>query len=201
MGRLAAREPHVGRVRSLAAHGVGPLYQRDYWAVVDDCTLAPSQVGALLAEHFWELSPPELARFERADGTARPLEVGDDMLVHIRFAGTFGVRVVHRDSNSITVGTLQGHPEAGRITFGAYRNDGGDVIFHIRSRARTSSGVRFAEFVTLGEAMQTNTWMDFVERVAATIGAGVRGSIHEETNERLEDDEDEARPTFVAQGD
>jgi hypothetical protein len=190
----------VGHERSPASQGVGPLLQRDYWAIIDTCELPPPRFGAFLARHFWELSPPELARFERADGTRAPLQVGDDLLVHIRFAGTFGVRVVHLDAHSITLGTLRGHPEAGRITFGAYRNDDGDVVFHIRSRARTSTGSRLAEFFALGEAMQTNTWMDFVERVAAAVGRGVRGSIHEETTERYED-EDEARPTFVAQGD
>jgi hypothetical protein len=200
MRRVAARE-HVGHERSLASDGIGPLYQRDYWAVIEDCRLAPPQFGAFLASRVWALSPPELARFERADGTRRPLEVGDDLIVHIRFAGTFGVRVIHRDTHSITLGTLKGHPEAGRITFGAYRNDGGDVVFHIRSRARTSTSSRLAEFVAVGEAMQTNTWMDFVERVAAWLGRGVRGSIHEETTERYDEDEDEARPTFVAQGD
>jgi hypothetical protein len=199
MGR-AESHVHDAGARSFAREGVGPLYQRDYWAVVADCRVAPSEMGAYLAAHFWELSPPELARFERADRTGWPLDVGDEMHVHIRFAGTFGVRVIHRNANSITVATLRGHPESGRITFGAYRNDWGKVIFHIRSRARTSSGMRLAEWVTLGEAMQTNTWMDFVERVARAVGRGVDGSIHEETVVRYEDD-DEAGPTFVARGD
>ena len=190
----------LSHARSYAAQGTGPLYQRDYWAVIPQCRLAPSEFGAFLAAHFWELSPPELAAFERTDGTGRPLEVGDEMRVHIRFAGTFGVRVIHRDRNSITVATLQGHPEAGRITFGAYRNDWGKVIFHIRSRARTSTATRLAEFVAMGEAMQTNTWMDFVERVGRAVGRGVEGSIHEETVVRYHDD-DEERPTFVARGD
>jgi hypothetical protein len=198
--RRASDPGHVSSVRSHAREGVGPLYQRDYWAVIAGCRLPPSRMGAYLAAHFLELPPPELARFERTDRTGQPLAVGDDLLVHIRFAGTFGVRVIHRDANSLTLATLKGHPEAGRITFGAYRNDWGKVIFHIRSRARTSTGTRLAEFVTLGEAMQTNTWMDFVERVARAVGRGVEGSIHEETVVRYEDD-DEAGPTFVARGD
>ena len=31
----------------------------------------------------------------------------------------------------ITLGTLEGHPEAGRITFGAYRNERGDVVGNV----------------------------------------------------------------------
>lgn len=110
---------------------------------------------------------------------------------------------MHRDSNSFTLATVIGHPEAGRITFGSYRNSRGDVIFHIRSRARSGTRMQRAGFLTLGEAMQTNCWTDFISNVAATVGNGVQGWVHAETI-RLKRDEtdDEVRgPTFVAQSD
>ena len=190
-------DPHA---RLLARSGVGPLLQRDYWAVIDGCTVAPSQFGSLLAEHFSELAPPGLVRFRRADGKAAPLSVGDELEVHIRFAGTFGVRVIHKDEHSITLATLGGHPEAGRITFGAYRHDRGGVVFHIRSRARSSTSPTYAGFLALGEPMQTKTWTDFVARVASWTGTGVHDFIYEETSRRP-DEPDEEGPTFVAEGD
>ena len=49
------------------------------------------------------------------------------------------VRVVDTNSLSLTLATDDGHPEAGRITFGVYPNDEGDIVFHIRSRARSGS--------------------------------------------------------------
>ena len=119
-------------------------------------------------------------------------------------AGDCRVRVIHRDRNSLTLGTLEGHPEAGRITFGAYRNDRGDVIFHIRSRARASSDLRYAGFVALGEPMQTTTWTDFIDRLAHIAGDGVIGAIHADTSEVTDDEaEDPAAicaPTFAARG-
>ncbi len=115
------------------------------------------------------------------------------------------MRVVNRDAQSITLATLAGHPEAGRITFGAYRNDYRDVVFHIRSRARSGSRAHYAGFLTAGEAMQTNTWTDFVQAVAYTFGDGIVGFVHAESrrmSEREEPETDETlcAPTFLAEG-
>jgi hypothetical protein len=187
-----------------ASRGVGPLLQRDYWAVVDHCRYRPSEVMEQVARGFWHFAPADLVRFRREDGSQAPLAVGDLLRVKIRMAGTFRVRVIHRDATSLTLGTLAGHPEAGRITFGAYRNDRGDVLFHIRSLARSSSEGRYVGFLAMGEAMQTNCWTDFVNTVAATLGEGVLGYVHAETvklKDRREDDDALESPTFIARGD
>jgi hypothetical protein len=195
--------PARGRdlTRVPASAGQGPLLQRDYWARVRNARLRPSQIGELLARRFADFAPADLASFERSDGRDRPLEVGDDLEVTIRFAGRFAVRVIHRDANSLTVATLSGHPEAGRITFGAYRHASGDVIFHIRSRARSASRIRYAEFLALGQAMQTNTWTRFVERFASDLGDGVVDFVFEETCECADEPDDTEQPTFAARGD
>jgi hypothetical protein len=189
----------------LPAHrGYGTFLQRDYWAVIADCALGPREVVSLVVSRFWEFAPEETVTFRRTDRMEDPLEVGDELEVLIRWAGEFRVRVLHRDLNSITIGTLIGHPEAGRITFGAYRNDYGDVIFHIRSRARSGSRRMFMGFLAVGEPMQTNTWTDFINRLAATVGSGVIGWIHAETRvipEEPQDLESLRSPTFVARGD
>jgi hypothetical protein len=187
--------------RSFAAQGRGPLLQRDYWAVIRDCRISPRKFGALFAAHFADFAPDALCRFERTSASAdRPLRVGDEVRVHIRMAGTFSVRVLHLDENSITFYTLHGHPEAGRITFGAYRNRRGDVVFHIRSRARSGSSKQYAGFVAVGEPMQTMTWTDYIDQLAHSVGRGVLGRIHEETNV-LESKDDENVPTYLARGD
>jgi uncharacterized protein (UPF0548 family) len=115
-----------------------------------------------------------------------------------------GVRVIHEDLQSITLATLEGHPEAGRITFGAYRNPAGDVIFHIRSRARSTDRLSRLGFLAIGEAMQTNTWTDFIRNTAASVGAHIADVIHattESVDEVADDDEPLRAPTFVAVGD
>jgi hypothetical protein len=194
--------PVAARTITPAGDGVGPLLQRDYWAVLGQCRGTAAEVARTVAERFWRYPPPELVRFERADGTTDPLRPGDVMQVDIRVAGACLVRVVHRDDCSLTLATLEGHPEAGRITFGAYPNARGEIVFHIRSRARASSRERHLGFLTAGEPMQTLTWTGFIDRLAASVGAGVRDAVHADTREVAERAEDRCAegigPTFQA---
>ena len=204
MALFGERARELARELSPAEAGIGPLLERDYWVVIQNCRLKPSEVVQLVSRRFPEFAPKELAWFRRPDGSTEPLAKGDELEVQIRGAGTFGVRVLHRDSTSFTIGTLTGHPEAGRITFGAYRNGRGDVIFHIRSRARSGSRAHYAGFVALGDAMQTNCWTDFVNRVALSAGDGVVGWIHADKRKhrrRADNPEDLCGPTFVARSD
>lgn len=183
-----------------AAEGAGPLLQRDYWAVLSGCALRPSEVMGHVKAHFCELPPESLVHFDAPDG----LGSGAELDIRITPGQSCKVRVVHEDANSVTLGTLEGHPEAGRITFGAYRNGAGDVIFHIRSRARSSSTATRLGFLALGDAMQTNTWTDFINNTAASVGAPVRDVVHadcEEVAEVPEDDHPLQAPTYRAVGD
>jgi hypothetical protein len=189
-----------------ATQGAGPLFQRDYWAVIKGCRFRPSEVVAFVAQRFPEFPPPDMVAFRRSGDDPRPLAVGDELDIHIRMSGPCRVRVLHTDVCSFTLGTLEGHPEAGRITFGAYRNVRQDVIFHIRSRARSSSLLTYLGFRAGGDPMQTSTWTDFVDNVALTCGEGVRGYDHADTlrlrHDAVEDaDATMAGPTFLAQAD
>ena len=186
-----------------ASGGVGPLVQRDYWCVIDRCAMRPPELLAFVRRRFPELPPEEFAAFEPSGGDGAPLEVGDELRISIPGAGRVAVRVVHLDTNSLTVGTLQGHPIAGRITFGAYPNDRDDVIFHIRSRSRASSRLHYLGHLTVGDPMQSTTWTDFLDRLAHTVGEGVVGVIHEDEKEIQDDGDPDVSaisPTFTARG-
>ncbi len=181
-----------------AERGVGPLLQRDYRAVIASARMPPSQVVERVRRHFASFALAELAAF-RAHCGEGGLEVEDELDIEIAGAGHCRVRLVHRDAQSLTLATLQGHPEAGRITFGAYRNRAGDVVFHIRSRARSDSLLRLLGFLVAGEAMQTNTWTQFTSRVAALAGSGVAGPVHAGM-QPIDEDQDALAPTFLARG-
>jgi hypothetical protein len=184
-----------------ASSGAGPLLQRDYWAILDDCALRPSELMAHVKAHFCELPPAELVEFAApSGGIVRDAELD----VRIRPAQHCRVRVIHDDDQSFTLGTLNGHPEAGRITFGSYRNAAGAVLFHIRSRARSTTAIKRVGFLAIGDAMQTNTWADFIRNAARSIGARVDDAIHADTQQVDQVPEDEMplrSPTFVAEGD
>jgi hypothetical protein len=185
-----------------ASEGSGPLLQRDYWGVIRESRSSAPEVAALVRARFPDFPPEALVVFTRPDGADGPLEVGDVLGVKIKGAPDTAVRVVHADDNSVTLATVRGHPEAGRITFGAYPNRRGDVVFHIRSRARSASPFHLTGFLAAGEPMQTNTWTDFVDRLAHTVGDGVVGAIRAETQEVEETEADRVceAPTFVAEG-
>lgn len=181
-----------------ATHGAGPLLQRDYWALLST-PLSPAALMVHLKANFCVLPPAALVSFAAPDGVG----LGAVLDIVIAPGQRCGVRVVHEDAQSLTLATLEGHPEAGRITFGAYWNPAGDLVFHIRSRARSGSLLRRLGFLAIGEAMQTNTWADFIRNTAASVDAPIHGVIHAETHhvpETAEDDEPPRRPTFAAEG-
>lgn len=187
---------------ALADEGVGPLLQRDYWGVIRECRASPTEVMTYVSRHFEAFAPRELVVFRRQEQHEGALAAGDMLDVDIVGAGCFAVRVIHCSPQSFTLGTVKGHPEAGRITFGAYRNSHGDVIFHIRSRARSGSRKHYLGFLGVGESMQTTVWTDFVNRVAVAVGEGVMGWIHAETCHCEDEPEELERdtPTFEARG-
>lgn len=110
--------------------------------------------------------------------------------------------LLQRDYWAVICNCRMNHPEAGKITFAAYRNGHGDVIFHIRSRARAASVANLAGFLIGGDPMQSNTWSEFVERVAHSVGDGVIRHINaEKKKERDEElDAEPAAPTLIARG-
>ena len=183
-----------------ATQGAGPLLQRDYWAVFTGCSLTPSAVIAHVKAHFCSLPPASLVSFEAPGGLIPDATLN----IVIKPGQTCAVRVVHDTPQSVTLATLQGHPEAGRITFGSYRNADRDVIFHIRSRARSTTTLKRIGFLAIGDAMQTNTWTDFIRNTAAAVGAQIVDAIHADTlhvDELPEDGEPLIAPTFTAVGD
>jgi hypothetical protein len=183
-----------------ATDGAGPLLQRDYWAVLAGRALSPSELMTHVKSHFCALPPAALVSFTAPDGVT--LDAVLDIV--ITPGQRCGVRVVHEDPQSLTLATLSGHPEAGRITFGSYRSAAGDVIFHIRSRARSGTALQRLGFLAIGDAMQTNTWADFIRNTAASVSARIAGTIHadtQEVDETIEDEQPLRCPTFRAVGD
>jgi hypothetical protein len=196
---VAKRQGVEGRLRP-ASQGVGPLLERDYWAVLPGCPKKPSELITFIREHFCEFPPRSLLNFV----TSGAIELGAHLDIQILPGQQCAVKVVHADDQSFTLGTLEGHPEAGRITFGAYRNSAGEVILHIRSRARSADTPTRLGFLAIGDAMQTNTWTDFIVNVAAKVGSPIKDVIHADTNEVEpvpEDDDPLDSPTFLAVGD
>jgi hypothetical protein len=185
-----------------ATEGAGPLLQRDYSAVIEGTRCTPESLFRLVVEDFPSFSPEGIACFSHhPEGTEGPLETEREMAIQIAAAGVCHVRVVHMDDRSLTLRTLDGHPEAGRITFGAYWDRAGRLKFRIRSRARSSDKVRYVGYQLFGKGMQTQTWVTFIERVAAACGGRLHGDVRVETSQvedTLADEGELDTPTFRA---
>ena len=163
-----------------ASEGFGPLLEREYVAEVVDPEKSAEEVGRMLRERFPEFAPAETAVFE-CDGDSRLLEVGDEMDIKIALRGHCRVRVVHHDDRSITLRTLKGHPEAGRITFGADCAEDGRLTLKILSRTRASGLGNFVGYFLLGKQLQARCWIKFLDRLAAATGGRIEGRIRVRT--------------------
>jgi hypothetical protein len=183
-----------------ATDGRGPLLERDYLAVIGGASCEPEDAARLIRGQFEQFAPPETARFERTDGHAC-LEVGDELAIRVALRGECRVRVIHCDARGLTLRTLRGHPEAGRITFGADRDGDGRLTVRIRSRTRASCWSNYLGFLLLGKQLQSRCWIRFLDRVAETCGGRVHGRVRVNTR-RVEpepgDGPDRDEPTFRA---
>jgi hypothetical protein len=199
-------QPHTGeksreekRPVQPAPEGVGPLLQRDYVGVIEGSRLAPEAVVDLVRNDFAHFAPDLLAKFSRPDEKPNPLALGDTMHVFIPGVGHGGVVVAHLDDLRLTLRTLEGHFEAGTITFGADADPAGRVVFRIRSRSTINNPLRLLMYLTVGIHMQTHIWVTFVERVAEAAGGRVLGRVLVSTDrvhERPIDRGEVDAPTF-----
>jgi hypothetical protein len=186
-----------------ATEGVGPLLERDYSAVIEGTTHTPEQVGALLRDRFETFAPPETALFRRTGGEGDPLDISDEMEIRIALLGGCRVRVVHLDGRSLTLRTLAGHPEAGRITFGADHDERDRLRFRILSRTRANGRLNYVGYLLMGKQMQARCWIRFIDRVAEATGGRVAGRIRVRTRKVAEEPGDRDgldAPTFSSGG-
>jgi len=187
------------RALQLASHGTGPLLQRDYVAVVEGSDCSPETAVETMRREFPKFAPELLVTFDRPDGAAGPLDPGDTMHVHLHGAGHSGVVVNHVDDRSLTMRTLDGHQEAGTITFGVYPDEAGRLVFRIRSRARQRNLPRFLGYELLGKHAQTQIWIHFLENWAQACGGKLVGDVilsTDEVEETAADRGEEEQPTF-----
>lgn len=187
-----------------AAHGVGPLLQRDYWAHIEDPQCSPEDIIDMLTHEFPRFASASTVEFSFAH--IPPLEVGDEMSIDIRGYGNCHVRVVGRDARTLTLVTLEDHYEAGRISFSAMRQKDGLVILRIRSRARLRSKRHLLSFQVIGHLFQKQMWVQFLRNVVIACDPdGDNRSekevvVQEETQEVAEDETDldgSDSPTFA----
>ncbi len=157
------------------AHGgSGALFHRQYEVVLTGTTHSCPGLLCLMQHHLAELAPSMLAHFEKTSGSDDQLRIGDEYEITMLGPWNGAVRVSESTPLTFTLITLDGHPEAGHITFSVAEDtsDPGSKRVRIESWARARDAVVAAAYGTLGigKQMQTEVWITVLQRLSVLAG-------------------------------
>jgi len=181
LGRTRTEPPPEGftrlNVEGLRARGplqgFGPLWHKTYRARLVAVEVSPAAVAALLKEGLSELWPDGNRLYLPPPGVV-PGAAG---FIHLTLPGgaplETGVRVLHADQESFTLITLEGHLQAGWITFGAF-DDRGCTVAQVQSVGRTGDPLYEAGFRLFGHAHQERFWHATLDALGRQVGTRVR---------------------------
>ena len=152
--------------------GVGPLMHRRFVTRVRDAQLdAPALIGAFSAEPN-RAAPNALATFVKLRGEHGKLRLGDEFTVRMPGPWDGPVRAVEVNATSFDFVTLQGHLEAGRISFNA--RDLGPQRLEICIETWARAGDRLSNLLfdrlPVNKEVQLHMWASVLERLTALSG-------------------------------
>jgi uncharacterized protein (UPF0548 family) len=168
-----------------AAEGVGALFHRRYRARIRAATLSPGDLMGRMQRDLDQVAPSEFASFQKVEGAADRMQVGDEYVVRMPGPWDGPVRVVEVTPTSFRLATLEGHLEAGQIEFRVA--DDGRIVFEIESWARSGDRISDLLFdrVRISKEVQLHMWTSVLERVIERSGGRRDGCLEVETR-RLE---------------
>jgi hypothetical protein len=152
-------------------HGAGPLFHRRYRTRIRDTDHTPESIIGMVAEDIDRVAPTEFASFQKVQGEAGEMRVGDEYVVRMPGPWDGPVRVVAKEPDRFRLATLETHLEAGQIEFRARREDG-LLVFEIESWARSADRLSNLLYTHLRMAKETqlHMWLSLLERVAKRSG-------------------------------
>jgi hypothetical protein len=168
-------------------HGAGALFHRRYEARIRDAQLSPEQLVAELSADPDRAAPTEFASFNKVLGDEGRMRVGDEYVVRMPGPWDGPVRVVEAGPTSFRLATLEGHLEAGQISFSAADGDG-RLSFRIESWARSADRLTdlLYDRLRMSKEIQFHMWTSFLESVVRLSGGRRDGGLHIHTR-RVED--------------
>lgn len=164
-----------------ASAGSGALVHRRYEIELPDRAVTRDIVLRLMQLHLTELAPAALANFEKSEGSDEVFRTGDEYEITMLGPWNGRVRVAEMTRESFTLVTLEGHPEAGHITFSVQEDatSSGNLMVRIESWARARDPLVAAAYGTLGigKQVQTEVWITFLQRLAVLAGVSNRPEV------------------------
>jgi len=179
-----------GDDRQHASSGAGALIHRQYEITLRGAKRDAASLFRLMQAHITELAPAALADFVKSDGAVN-VAVDDEYDITMLGPWNGRVRVSAVTPNSLTLVTLDGHPEAGTITFSVHVGAApGEQRVLIESWARSRDTLVEAAYSTLGvgQQVQTEVWITFLQRFSALAGVTKTPRVRITTEEITDDD-------------
>ncbi len=177
---------HGATPLQLPIDGHGPVFQRCYRADIADPASSASTLMRQIMLNLPDFSPDALAAFTKAEDR-REMQVGDEYDIKILGPWNGSVRVIEVKPTTFALATLEGHPEAGQISFqlNPHPTLANTLRFEIQSWARSRDALVQLTYqhLKLGQEAQTSTWVTFCERVVAASGGTLSGEIEVTTSE------------------
>ena len=152
--------------------GTGCIFHRRYDVELAGTSRGAADVMRLMQRHLADLVPSMLAHFEKTAGSDSVLRDGDEYEISMLGPWNGMVRVAKSTPEEFTLVTLDGHPEAGHITFSVTETAAGCIGVRIESWARARDSLVAAVYGTLGvgKQVQTEAWVTFLQRLSALAG-------------------------------
>ena len=158
--------------------GFGSLWQKTYELKVHDSGLEPEGLMGEFKGNFSRLQAP----FNRFYAGPSGLEPGAVVVIHSQTpAGLVatGVMVLFADPLCFSLITPQGHPEAGWMTFRAFRREDTPVV-QIVGFGRASDPLFEVAYRLMGAKVQVRTWTHVLAAFAEHLGVQADISIRQE---------------------
>lgn len=177
----------------LPGDGVGKLFHCRYSVTIDRPRIKSTALLEQIKLRFPDFCPKLMANFTKTCGSAHTMRVGDEYSIGILGPWDGQVRVTEVTKNSFTFVTLEGHPEAGQITFAVVphptRPDA--IRFEINSWARSRDMLVNLSYdqIKIGKEVQKNVWVTFCDHVVATSGGNRVGEVDVVREERTQEGE------------
>lgn len=148
--------------------GVGPRYHRIYWVEIPVTFEQAQKAMEALKADINAFSPQAIATFEKKSGKPKDLAVGDEILVRITGPWNGPVRVTEVRSDGFSFCTLEGHIEAGSISFRISQTPNETVCFKIESITKSRDQIVnfFYDKIRLAMLAQTEMWELFCQNFA-----------------------------------
>lgn len=149
--------------------GFGPLWERTHSLRLAGASVSPSEVIGVWKEEFGTFLP----KGNQAHLSPRGLVPGEVVVLNLSLAGGLpiatGALVLHADDASFTLMTLEGHVQAGWITFSAIKADD-TVELRVRSLTRSGDPLYEAGLSVAGQHRQHAFWHRTLESLGARWG-------------------------------